>query len=405
MAHKLSPDLTLPQHLDRKLTGFLLGWHELEKRLGGDVIIDFNLLGRQPRDTYANRLDALKALGKLLNEASPHYPLAVQRLQAHDCYLRSLMGEKIPFGTFIKKTQGFEPKLFSESYLRQRRDALEIRLAELGVALDGHTARNLRALDEPIHSSVVGKAFLSTYRRNRKFLVEAIAAEAKFRLKIEFVAVQEYWAYWVDGNRSRFRLRFNEPNIRNQYSHTEAVQFVYHELLAHCAQMAVWARQIESGKLAKYFGLTTVHSPEQFLLEGLAQSLPLLLRNVETENHLLLCRIYLSHYRSLVNNNLHIMINEGRTIEECVSFAKRHLPDPEVGEVAAGLVSRANIPRFRSYEFVYPASFDFFIRCAENLPESAIKELLRKVYRGVYFYDGLAELAQNRRRNSKHISM
>jgi len=103
----------------------------------------------------------------------------------------------------------------------------------------------------------------------------------------------------------------------------ECLQFTFHELLAHCGQMKAWATRIAAGDLPRYCGLTTVHTPEQVMLEGLAQTLPLMIPNDAAADPVLAVRLTLMRYRLMMDNNLHCMINNGATIERCAAYHER----------------------------------------------------------------------------------
>jgi hypothetical protein len=210
---------------------------------------------------------------------------------------------------------------------------------------------------------------------------------------IEFVNVDAYWKYWVDGNSARFRLRINSQ--RGTFGRSELVQFVYHELLAHCCQMAAFHKSIQEKQIALFHGCTTVHGPEQFLFEGLAQSLPLFLRNEDALDPLLIARIRLAHFRSLVNHNVHIMINSGSTIEQCVKYVEDWVPFGNRGLIAHGLHSISNNCLFRCYQFVYPLSMDFFVSLAERCVEASASGLLARFYAQPLYYDAIQRLQES----------
>jgi hypothetical protein len=376
----------IPSELDEQLIRMLLGWHALEKQLGGPAIVDFNLIAAKARNKYENRLEVLRDIERL-NSATPSECKPVrERLTAHETFLRALMGQKFNFETFINKTQGIPAEPFSIEYIKQRRGILREALEKVGIKFDANTVKNLVAKDRPIPLNELEENFRALYASQRKYLDQPIQRDGRFRLRIEFVNLREYWGYWVDGKGIQFRLRFNRHNLVEGYTHSEAVQFVYHELLAHCCQMAVWRTRISEEKIPRYFGLTTVHSQEQFLLEGLAQALPLFVKSDLTQSPIFLSRLLLGHFRSLINNNVHIMINNGATVEDCVRYASRYAPFVRSSQLAEGLASRSNNPLYRSYEFVYPRSFDVFLRLAEDFPEKFRTNFLTAVYNQVLFY-------------------
>jgi hypothetical protein len=393
MSNRFEGSFKLTDDLDTALTSLLMGWHRLERGLKDQDIIDFNLIGRHSKTTFKSRLQVLDEIKRLRPLVHDDKSPAAKRLSAHETYLRALMGEKTSFPDYILNTQGIPVRVFSNTYLAKRRGGLERMLAELNISFDDKTPDAFRQKEKSVPISRSPNEFSSMLTTHRKYVEAITSTKFAFDIKMEFVSLDKYWTYWVDGVTNKFRLRFNRHKIKHPFTRSQVTQYVYHELLAHCGQMSGWRSQIKAGKLAKYFGLTTVHSPEQFLLEGVAQTLPLFIKNADTEDPFLRARVYLSHYRSLVNNNVHIMINDGRSIEECVAYVARHIPYEADADIAPGLASRANNILFRSYQFVYPSSFDFFVDCAERLPDHAARQLISTTYRWPCTFDQLTHLS------------
>jgi hypothetical protein len=138
-----------------------------------------------------------------------------------------------------------------------------------------------------------------------------------------------------------------------------------------------YARRIEQGELPTSFGITTVHTLEQFTFEGIAQTLPLWLRPPGEIDDLLLARIRLAHYCALVEHNAHLMVNAG---EPAGRYMRERLPHYQPQQIDADLASRANDPLDRTYRFVYPTAIDTMVRATERLDASALRTLLRRLY-------------------------
>jgi len=127
-------------------------------------------------------------------------------------------------------------------------------------------------------------------------------------------------------------------------------------------------------------GLTTVHGPEQFQSEGLAQSLTYFLDTADTQNPFLIAKREISLYKWMVDNNLHIIINTGSSIEECVNYGSEHMPFKPRIKIAHSLYSKVNNPQFRCYEHVYGASAFFFKEIAQRTDGQQKMELLNRIY-------------------------
>src|SRR5205807_4614683 len=73
-----------------------------------------------------------------------------RRAQADATYLRALLGERLPLGDYLRRTQGSDAFGWPESYLSARRAHAEAALDGLGIAWGPSTAEQLRQLQSPI---------------------------------------------------------------------------------------------------------------------------------------------------------------------------------------------------------------------------------------------------------------
>jgi len=369
---------------ETQLIEIIFKWDEFERRQNRIEIIDFNLLSEfKTRSKYKNRRDILSDLEFILPKITD------ERIQSktlsHITYLRALIKDAIPFHAYIENTQQIPVKYFSEAYIRQIQIELNLTLDELHIDFNEKTLDSLNALDSEIPDQDCEKYFSQIYEKNKPYVESHLNREFDFDMIIETVNEDAYWSCWVDSKDDAFRLRINLK--AKPYTQTKVLQMVYHELLAHCCQMAFWREQIREGKLSRIWGLTTVHGPEQFLFEGLAQTLPLFFKNEFTDNILLQAKIKLSHYDALIWNNLHIMINEAKTANECIKYAKNYLPWTKENNIRNDLISRLENILFRSYQYVYPCSFDFFMKLANKCGE-----LKPEFYSDILLYSDLKPL-------------
>jgi hypothetical protein len=112
------------------------------------------------------------------------------------------------------------------------------------------------------------------------------------------------------------------------------------------------------------------------LLEGLAQALPLF---VTPDDKLIITRVRLDHYTQLVRASLHVALNRGSSIEDCVKYAKTHVPYWGNEVIADALTDRGADPLLRSYLWAYPAGIDWFVNLADANAEEA-PSILRAAY-------------------------
>ena len=198
--------------------------------------------------------------------------------------------------------------------------------------------------------------------------------DAPFSVTVEHVDLDVYWAYWLDGAGSEVRLRINSRNA--SFTEVQARQFALHELLGHGLQCASYAHQCRQHDVP-WVRMTSVHAQQQVLLEGLAQALPLFVRPTDRP---LVARVRLAHYIELVRAKLHLAINEGVSVAECIDLAQAHVPywtSPAIGDA---LSDRSVDPLLRSYLWSYPAGIDWFVRLADFAAPEAVSQVICKSY-------------------------
>jgi hypothetical protein len=123
--------------------------------------------------------------------------------------------------------------------------------------------------------------------------------------------------------------------------------------------------------------MTSVHTQQQVLLEGLAQALPLFLTPDDKQ---LVARVYLAHYIELVRSELHLLINGGTSVAECVDHGRRRVPFWTDEAIANFLTDRSVDPLLRSYLWAYPAGIDWFIGLARDASPMTTADVLRQAY-------------------------
>lgn len=385
------------EQLDYELCEILFGINHFESQYYGAGFIDFNV-STHPTDTndmrvFESQIDILQALHNMRAkiremierssdlEESKLLENLIRRLTSHETYLRKKNGEQFSFKEYIQNTIHITPASFSDEYLNLRKNQMAEMLRELDCNVTKNWYEELDKLEEAIPTDLIAEEMRSQQQRAMDYIKRIVPDIPAFELKIELVEDKEYWNYWVDGEHDSFRLRLNRH--RNlTYTKSSAMQFVFHELVGHCAQMANWHSLIQNGKLLNYFGLTTVHSPEQFVFEGSAQTLPLFFPDLLNQNPILKARVYLDHLRHTVFGNAQILINQGTTLKDCVDYVQSYLPFWETRETVDNLRSRSQNPLFTTYLYSYPTGYDYFLKLAETKMEEENIKLLGQIYNG-----------------------
>ena len=377
------PRYSLSQEKDLELCQVLAGWDRFESKIQGPSIIDFNLPGfsDQSAEThYGARAEVLTDLVRLQNDPEViANPLVSKKMRAQEAFLRNLMGEHWDFFDYIEATQGFTPRLFTEQELSAQRNEMTEALSDLDITDDANLEKNLEAADDKIPEAEIGRFYRRIADRNTEVLEPIIGTVPYFNFKVEFADVDAYWSNWVDGEKMDYRLQFNRRNVKEHLVGPSSL-LAFHEISSHLLQAAILNRQIGQGTVPRCMGLTTVHGPEQFQSEGLAQSLTYFLDTADSQNPFLIAKREISQYKWMVDNNLHIMINTGSTIEECVTYGREYMPFKPRIQIAHSLSSKVNNPQFRCYEHVYGASAFFFKEIAQRADGQQKTALLNRIY-------------------------
>lgn len=355
----------------------LRSWNGYENDRGASPVIDFDC--HPTRENIApasNRLVVRDRLGELLTQAFADGDChLIERLHASLAYLDSLLGVRAPLRQYIQTTQGCDAAGWPVEYILAVGDTARKHFAELDVPWDSTTYKALEVVEEPLDPGDAADVIREAARDMEGAVRAAVNSDASFELDIEHVNLDVYWAYWVDGIGSRVRLRINLKHAK--FTFVQARQFALHEILGHGLQCAAYAQRCAALDVP-WVRLTAVHAPQQVLLEGLAQALPLF---VAPDDQKLIARVRLAHYFELVRSELHIAINSGASVPECVSLARKRVPFWTDERIADALSDRGANPLLRSYLWSYPAGIDWFSNLADRAPEATIGAVLTAAYR------------------------
>jgi hypothetical protein len=86
------------------------------------------------------------------------------------------------------------------------------------------------------------------------------------------------------------------------------------------------------------------------------------------------------------------MINEGRSVAECATHARRRIPWRNSDDIANELSDRSTHPFLRTYLWSYPAGIDWFATLADTADKATIARVLRGTFERPLRPTGLAAL-------------
>lgn len=353
-------------------------WHSYEVSHNGSAIIDYDCL---PSDSEENeealdRIGVYQRLNRLKSEANMEQDLAlVERLTADLAYLEALLGSQQSLEDYISCTQGCAAAGWAPDYVVARGEVAKKLLEDRGVSWGPRTLDELERLEGRLAPEDAAQTVRALAEDLESRLRQYSGAQAKPSIEVETVDVNEYWAYWLDGQSQKVRLKLNLRKAA--FTTVRARLFAVHELLGHAIQYANISLAPGVGN-AKWLPIFSVHATNQILFEGLAQALPLF---ITPEDQELAVRVRLDHYTQLVRAELHVAINRGSNIASCVEHAHQRVPwwtDEEIGDL---LTDRSvSSPLLRSYLWAYPAGCDWFINLADEAPSEVAQEVIRAAY-------------------------
>ncbi|TDC67610.1 hypothetical protein E1200_14335 [Actinomadura sp. GC306] len=363
-------------NLRDEIEAAIRAWHAYETARGSVAVIDFDCAPTAtPAEPATSRLAVHQQLRELHARAvEAGADRLTARVAADLAYLGALLGEHPPLNDYVQATQGCPAAGWQDGYITHRGDQARQALAALGIEWGPDTARDLNAVEGPIDTDDAPDAIRQAAADYENAVRQLTATTAPFHLTIETTEIDAYWAYWLDGAGDRIRLRLNLR--RASFTKVAARQFALHEVLGHGLQGASWSARAAAQDVP-WVRLMSVHAPQQVLLEGLAQALPLF---VAPDDELLVTRTRFDHYNQLVRAELHISLNQGASIPELADHARFRMPWIKDAAIADLLTDRGANPQLRSYLWSYPAGLDWFANLAEADPPTRTT-VLQAAYR------------------------
>ncbi len=351
-------------------------WDAYERNRGSAPIIDYDChpVSQLPEaaSSRLNVLDRLQELHTTETQAGDERVRA--RLRADIAYLRALMGERVPLGEYISRTQGCDAEGWPSDYVTAREANARAAVESMGIEWNAGTLVELASREGRLTIDQAPDAIRQAAEELEPIVRKLTGTDAPFDLKIESADVDAYWSYWLDGSGPNARLRLNLR--RAQFTEVQARVFALHEVLGHALKGASYAARCAETDVP-WVRLLSVHAPQQVLLEGLAQALPLF---VIPDDEQVVARTRVAHFSHLVMAELHLAINAGTSIEQCVEVARSRVPFWTDEAIADILHDRSVNPQLRSYLWSYAAGIDWFVSLAEAGGPAAA-EILKAAYR------------------------
>jgi hypothetical protein len=367
-----------------KIIAVYRGWDNFERAHGGPEIIDFDLTEVDNTDSFTSReeiLSALENLAEQLDTNSHEGEFLHDKLQGSIFYLRAILGQQIPFNEYARYTIGISVTPFSDHELEALQNEVNDLLSYFGIELKAEDKEKFETTLTISDPEKIKRGITD----NQEFWLArlrdyGVPTPQRFRLNVEFVEVDAYWSNWINGSfREGVTLRIN-IHPRKKYELGRPLMLCLHEICGHALQMTLWKDAIAGGVLNPACGLTTVHSPEAFVCEGLGQTVADFLSDENDFPREFWLTRRLQYYTLMVLHNAHLMIYESVPAEEILQYAETRLPFTPSSVIEAEMRDRRSDPLYRTYQLTYAAGEHMIKTLTRDLTPEQKRLLLRELY-------------------------
>ena len=367
-------------------------WDALEKKLPDGVdIIDFDLIQEDRSSTISATRDEIdKGLQQYYTSLQPKNAqerFIKAKINASIHFLHALLKEEEPFDDYIRNTMYVNPQILPEPYIVALRREAEKRLKKIGYSL---AAKDFAAFkkDNQLSRSEIQSTFLAFRDTVLPRFLAWLKIDVPLSYRVEFVNVDAYWQNWVCTDDSgNIVLKYNLDK-RHDWYRGLTEYLVLHEICGHLVHLMSWKKQIKEGSMDPFIGLVSAFSPEQFLCEGIAESLTCFF----PENRLSELgelAMYLDWLHFSVWNNVHLRLNDGENKQKLKEYVYMYLPWSQDSVVESELASRAENPFFRTYQYIYGISLYWHRHFAQQALPAQKRDYARFIYKNAVVYDDI----------------
>jgi hypothetical protein len=373
--------------LRRDLLALYRGWDRLEQRLSGTAIVDFDLSAGTNAVEFTSRSQVLSALESCARSTTGEDLVSEfnrDRLTASIYYLNACLGEQIPFAEYVRSTMGVTPRKFSEVELLDSFDRVDVLLRAVGLRFcasrKAEYAAQCLIQDKTTVKAQINHQLAQWLDRLGNF----ITVPALDHVAVSFAEVDAYWSNWVSGSvRDGFGWQVNlHPRV--SYLKGTPALLAAHEYCGHLVQVQQWSLNVASGTIDPSYGFTTVHSPEAFMMEGLADALVYVLADDAALNFDQRLARELAWHSRLVNNNVHYLINTGHHFRDVFQYYRRYLPFVDDLTIESNIRDRSQNPLGRTYQYVYGLALDYFRQLLGGKTLAQQRTILQTLYHQPY---------------------
>lgn len=308
---------------------------------------------------------------------------ATEQIGASLLYARKLRGDAIDNIDYIENTQGAEAEETLPDVLNYQQDVVGKQLEANGIK--DFTSEGFRQwkLERALTEDKAQQALRAESESGQKDRNRFLGYRYKPYFDIKPVNKNAYFWVWIDTDKQTGKFvmqqNFGTEDREKVWTYGKTEELGKHEGGQHQSRMARRAERIWRNELPQFFGVTTVHGPDQTVEEGTAQVLPLLVPGMydkmSPEGKL---QTQLTIYRSMVYGNAHLRINSGQfTKEGFKTYIKDKLPWETDEEIEEQIKERTENPMKQSYLWSYMVGAEIMLIASMIYSPRGVKRLLR----------------------------
>ncbi|NNG01468.1 MAG: hypothetical protein HKM93_18925 [Desulfobacteraceae bacterium] len=364
-------------------------WHRFEA--GNQVdIIDFDLLGigESFKKTYRNR-DEVKqdviALMETYDRQTDKNAFVAEKLNAAFHFLCALMGENLQFHDYVAATMGVQPAPIPEKRLRAEKAKAKDGMDRLGYGFSADEFKRLERETIYTEKTEIIDSFRAAEEKAVPLVLGWLGLDIDPDYSIGFDKTDAFWMNFINTDEhGNIRLRFNlHDSVRKKWRKGAPEFYALHEICCHALQSLNWKKRLRQGNIDRISGLTSVFTPEQFISEGIAQTLYYFLPENPLSDH---GELYL-HANNLYHmllNNAHIMVNGNQSFEDAFEYISNYLPNLDADFMKKDLHNRANDPLLRTYQYIYGIASYYHQEIAAGLDDKGKRDYVVDIFHNVY---------------------
>lgn len=355
-------------------------WNELEPNLD---IIDIDVAPIRVVDTRRSLSDRVQVRYRLedlrfslsnLHELSRETELIGHKINSHLAFM-DVLGRRGPkdLGEYLMDTMGVALRYLPDAQVLEKREEVAQLFSELDTASSGldYSPKGWeRLLEKRLNKGEVLDLTNKVIDRSTRLMFSAIGRRFQIPYQNIYEETDRPTLFWIKGDRDGWKLSMN---IHKRHD-TKWIQGVEQRLGSHEGAHIVhgWSirRNIDNKVLENpAYGITTVPGPEQWGMEGLADTMPLFVPEVYDQfdsfgrfmyQHQLLSR--------MVGNNIHKMVIDGdKSATYIKDYMQFYLPGETDESVESHIRSRTEGAVFPSYWGAYEDGCLTYMDWAEKL--------------------------------------